>query len=42
MKKFVNPTLDVEKLDILDVITTSGVYECTEDSVDCPNDSGII
>lgn len=38
MKKFENPTLEVEKLDILDVITTSG---CDTDGVDCPDDLGL-
>lgn len=31
MKKFVFPTMDVEKLDVLDVILTSG--GCAEDCV---------
>lgn len=35
MKKFEMPTMDVEKLDVVDVITTS---TCADDQ--CPNDMG--
>lgn len=33
MKKFENPTVEVEKIEIADVISTSGVVEC-------PNNAG--
>lgn len=35
MKKFENPFLEIEKLEIMDVITTSNGAECT---MDCPLD----
>ena len=38
MKKFENPTLEVEKLEIMDVITTS-VQE--DDNINCGNDLGL-
>ena len=41
MKKFENPTMDLEKLEIMDVITSSGT-ECADDfcwvdGMDCDN-----
>lgn len=35
MKKFENPMIEVEKIEIADVITTSGC-----DGFECPNDTG--
>lgn len=37
MKKFVVPSIDVDKLEVEDVITTS----CPDDEVNCPDDGGI-
>lgn len=39
MKKFENPTLEVEKFEIVDVIATSGCIDdlCFEDGMQCPN-----
>ena len=37
MKKFETPVIEVEKLNIVDVITTS----CTEDVINCDNDLGL-
>lgn len=38
MKKFETPSIEVEELEVLDVIATSG---CTDDVADCPDDGGI-
>ena len=39
MKKFEMPAMDVETLDVVDVITTSGsTTDCVTDG--CPNDAG--
>ena len=35
MKKFMNPEMDIEKFDLLDVITTS---ECTTHETECDGD----
>ena len=37
MKKFEIPEMEIEKLEIMDVITTSG---CDEDDPNCPYDTG--
>lgn len=39
MKKFENPTLEIEKLNIADVITTSGecLFDCSDDGYVCPS-----
>ena len=37
MKKFETPVLEVEKFEIMDVITTS----CSDDAPDCDNDLGL-
>ena len=36
MKKFEYPTMDVEKFEIADIITTSG-----DPDIDCPDDMGL-
>ena len=40
MKKFENPEMWVEKMELADVIATS-VEECLTDGVDCPTDMGL-
>lgn len=40
MKKFVNPEVQVENLELADVITTSG-GECLTDGIDCDTDMGL-
>ena len=40
MKKFETPILEVEKFEIMDVITTSGIEE-TECEYYCENDLGL-
>ena len=41
MKKFEAPILEIEKLSILDVITTSGcdMDHCWTDAVNCPDNT---
>ena len=43
MKKFETPILEVEKFEIMDVITTSGETECDSycDGYNCPDDLGL-
>ena len=41
MKKFENPTIQINNLEIEDVITTSQQKDCLLDGVDCPTDMGL-
>lgn len=39
MNKFEEPIIQIEKFDLLDVITTSGScdFDCSDDGFACPN-----